>query len=269
MENKYVGILTEKGIVATKEDYDFFIEDETNRDINENNLKILKNDMNPNINEIEYPFMCPIVVYLKDGKGLIQQGHHRFRVCKECGRNINYVITEVRSVTKGQNNGTQDFTIDELVKSYSKQGNVYYKEFYNLRELYSYKTEDDKKCYFYSYTSLEMAMKGTKDNNFKKGEYTYTQEQLESCKQVLERYYKFNQIVEYNKRNANKTIVSAFYILNNRNDFDWKHFFSQCSKPQIKTRINNNWKDIGSMANAKGMIQDIYNSFTRQANFMF
>lgn len=268
MDKKYVGILTEKGIVATKDDYDFFVEDETNRDINEKNLEILKSDMNPNINETEYPFMCPIVVYLKDGKGLIQQGHHRFRVCKECGRNINYVITDIRSVTMGQNNGTQDFNIDELVKSYAKQGNPYYEGLYDLKEIYAYKNKSGNKDYFYSYSALYTAIKEVKSDDFNRGKYTYTQSQYEKGLKLLERYYKFNDVIGYSTK-ANQKIISAFRLLNDRDDFDWEHFFNQCAKNQIKTRVNDNWKAVGTRANAKGMIQDIYNSFTRHTNFKF
>lgn len=258
----YVGLLTEKGIVAGSEDYDWFQLDGANRLIKDEYVDILLDDFNDNINDTEYPFMAPLVVYWKSGmeKGIIQQGHHRFKACVASGRSINYVLTSQKSVTKGQNNGHQDFTIEELVYSYKLQGNQYYNELYKLYEQYDG---------FFSYASIEIAMFGyrktKKDISLKGGNFRYSQSDLENCKNVLKRYIEFNNIIKFSK-SANREIVRAIHETLNRNDFNWEYFIRRCPK---FSNIKDTFTDLSAYKNAKAMFERIYNFSSRETPFYF
>ena len=261
MEN-YVGLLTDKGIVATKKDYNWFELDGANRLIQDEHVDILLNDFNNGIDEVEYPFMSPIVVYFdrKRDKGIIQQGHHRFIACTKTNRNINYVLTNVKSVTKGQNNGHQDFTIEELVYSYKLQGNQSYKELYKIYEQYEG---------FFSYASIEVAMFGyrktRREISLKSGNFAYSQQDLETCKKVLERYIEFNNVIKFG-RSANREIVHALHETLERRDFNWKYFIKRCPK---FSNIKDVFTDVSSYKNAKAMIERIYNFSSREIPFYF
>lgn len=268
---KLIGIMSEYGMIATNKDYDSFEMNITNREIYEEDLESLRNNLNPDINETVYPFMSPIVVYpyFNEEEGrvklLIQQGHHRFIICKEQNRNVNYVVTTVSDTTLGQNLGTQDWKIRDIVYSKMKSGDWCYTEVYNLMEKYEG---------YFSYTCLTVAIKGKKlsgknDNNInlKSGKFSFTEEELESAKDILEKYKKFNELMGYTTTNAN--LLKAMYDANTYPDFDWKHFYDRSTKPSTQARINSNFKEVNSNAVARKVITEVYNFGSRTKIFTY
>ena len=111
-------------------DYDMFVMNELNRDINKATIKNFIKDFETD----GYCTLFPIVVKEQDGKYLIIKGHHRFTACKESNMPVYFTIDNTltnEDLVKGEK--TQNsFKVNDCIKIYSGLGNEQYEKYQQL-----------------------------------------------------------------------------------------------------------------------------------------
>ncbi|MGU8987226.1 hypothetical protein ACV3V0_05875 [Clostridium perfringens] len=259
---EYVGDLTHKGIIT--KDYSWFEYDNTNRRIDEEALSSLEDDFNQDINDTEYPFQAPIIVYWVEGKtkGTIQQGHHRFEVCKRNNREINYIITpHYRHPSRGQEDLHQDWTTSELVESYAKEKIESYILLQKLKESYPK----------YSFAALTVFINSSVCSNDKlrTREFSIKGDATETYTKAVCRIKKFEEfLVASNRTDKPKEVIKVLIEAMERPDFDWKYFIERTNKNASEASVKDAFKSISTNAKAISLIQFYYNNKS-QSNFYF
>jgi hypothetical protein len=261
--DKFPGVITEKGIET--HDYSWFKFDDLNRLLGQEALADLKDDFNEDTKENEYPFQAPIVVYWVRGmtEGVIQQGHHRFTVCKDSNLQIRYTVTDsYRPSSRGQENQHQDWTTDELVQSYAKEG---LEPYFVLQKL---KNEHPT----YSLVVLSAFINGSavstqalRNRSFKL-ELGLADESYGRAKQRIIKFEQFNKVSQRTDRP--KETVKMLVKAMERQDFDWKYFIERAEANCHEARLKPEFKSISTSARAIAMIQFYYNHNSRK-NFFF
>ncbi len=259
--SNFPGVLTEKGIETA--DYSWFKFDDLNRKLDSEALANLRDDFNEDVREFDYPFQSPIVVYWVNGmtEGIIQQGHHRFTVCKGSNRKVRYTITDsYRPSSRGQENHHQDWTTEELVCSYAKEGIEAYKVLQRL------KNEHPN----YSLVVLTTFMNGypgstqsLRERNFK----THCDNEVYGiAKQRIIRFEEFNRAAQ--RTDKPKETVKALVDALKRENFDWKYFIERTLVNAPNAKLKPEFKSISTSARAKALIEYYYNNNSRR-NFYF
>lgn len=260
--NKFVGTLTEKGIV-TKE-YHWFKNDDTNRRLDSEALEELEESMNPNANEEEYPFQAPIVVYW-DGEmsqGVIQQGHHRFHVCKAMNREVNYVITsEYMPPSRNQEYEHQDWETEELVESYAKEDIPSYRVLWEAKRAYPK----------YSFLALSVFFnkKVTSRDYIRRRKFKVDGNVDEALQVALYRIRKYEEFLNACQRNdKSKELIKAFISAYERPDFDWNYFIERCKANSSDIIDRQDYKSVNSNTKATALIMYLYNYNSKKKNII-
>ena len=258
----FIGKLTVKGIKTRK--YDFLKFDETNREIDDEILYDLKNDLCEGISEHEYPFYAPIVCYWKPvmKHAIIQQGHHRFCVCKELNRDIHYVITDnYRQPSRGQEEAHQDWKTKDLVESYVKEGIEDYKLLYKLYN------ENPK----YSLIALTAMINGKicDVKRIRKREFKIENTNIDVERIAKDRIEKYDTFLKISQRSdRGKELITALIRACEREDFNFNYFIERSEKNASEIKIMHDFKSISTKAKAEALIQKYYNYKSRK-NFFF
>ena len=258
----FAGKMTTKGIVT--KDYSWFEMDKTNRKINDKALKELKQDYNKNSRGDEYPFQAPIVVYWVEGmnKGIIQQGHHRYMVCVQEKKEINYIISDCyRPCSMGHETDHQAHGTDELIYSYMMQEKKSYEILHNLKETYPKYAEPTLTLFLNNKISTKPELR--------RGKFIIIEDPEKTHSIALERIRRFEEFLTASGRTERskeliKTIISAL----ERPDFDWDYFIGRCRKNGAESRLRLEYNSITSRAKANALVQFLYNHDSRK-NFYF
>lgn len=263
MATAFPGNVTEKGIETFE--YNWFKFDDLNRLIDQEALDDLKDDFNEDVIDGEYPFQAPIVVYWVKGmtEGIIQQGHHRLTVCKDTNRKVRYIITDsYRPSSRGQENLHQDWTTEELVYSYAKEG------FGSYTILQRLKNEHPT----YSLVVLTAFLNGSASstqslrNREFKLELDSSDEAYGRAKQRIIKFEQFNKVT--GRTDRPKETVKWLIRAMERLDFDWKYFIERAKANAPEANIRTEFKSISTSSRAKAMISFYYNHNSRK-NFVF
>lgn len=258
----FPGEITAKGIETYE--YNWFKFDDLNRLIDHEALSDLKDDFNEDTKDGEYPFQAPIVVYWVKGmtEGIIQQGHHRFTVCKETKRQIRYSITDsYRPASRGQESVHQDWTTEELVYSYAKEGLEPYVVLQKLKNEHP----------SYSLVVLTTFVNGKTVQTQALRERLFTletnkEEAYGIAKQRIIRFEEFNKAAQ--RSDKPKETVKALIKALDRPDFDWKYFIERTTANAPDARLKPEFNSISTSARATALIQFYYNHNSRR-NFFF
>lgn len=260
----YPGQITAKGIETN--DYSWFKSDFLNRVIDREALADLRDDFNEDVSETEYPFQAPIVVYWVKGmtEGIIQQGHHRFAVCQEENRGIRYTVTDsYRPSSRGQENQHQDWTTEELVESYAKEGIESYKILQKLKNEHPNVSLVVLTTFINGYPA---STQGLRERNFKTEKDTPIEEVYGVAKQRIIRFEEFNKAAQRTDK-PKETVKALIKALENEN-FNWKYFIERTTANAPEARLKPEFKSISTSARAKALIQFYYNHNSRK-NFFF
>lgn len=258
----YPGEITDKGIETFE--YNWFKFDDLNRRLDQEALNDLKDDFNEDVKEREYPFQAPIVVYWVKGmtEGVIQQGHHRFTVCEENKRMVRYTITDAyRPSSRGQENQHQDWTTEELVYSYAKEGLESYSVLQKLKNEYP----------TYSLVVLAAFINGSSVSTQSLRNRLFnielpTNEAYGRAKQRIIRFEEFNKAAQ--RTDKPKETVKTLIKSMNRPDFDWKYFIERTTSNAREAKLKPEFNSISTSARAIALIQFLYNHNSRK-NFFF
>lgn len=259
----FPGNLTIKGIETNE--YSWFREDEYNRPLDNEALLELKDDFNQDVKDGDYPFQAPIVVYWVKGmtEGIIQQGHHRFAVCKDENRVVRYIVTDVyRPSSRGQENQHQDWSTEELISSYAREGIEPYVVLQKLKNEHPSYSLVVLTTFLNNYP---VSTKYLRDRLFKLS-ITDTEEAYGKAKQRILRFEEFNKSAD--RTDKPKETVRALIVAMERTDFDWNYFLERAKVNAREIRLRPEFKSISTSARATGLIQFLYNHNSRK-NFFF
>lgn len=259
--NGLPGTLNASGTITTT-NYDFFKDDELNREKDEDALLDLQDDFNQDINETEYPFQAPIVVFWKEGmqNAIVNQGHHRLEVCKRTEREINYVITNhFRPSSRGQETEHQAWTTQELVKSYALEGIPSYTILNRL------KVENPE----FSYMALAVFLNKTSTSKEKLRNRKFELLTGATYERANERIKKYNEFKQAAKRDDNSKEVIRVLVNAMENPlFDWKYFLERAAANAGEVKTRTEFASISTNARATSLIQFYYN-YNSKKNFYF
>lgn len=261
--DKFPGELTIKGLET--DEYSWFSFDSFNRKLDKEALSNLKDDLNEDVKDGEYPFQAPVVVYWVNGmtEGVIQQGHHRFTVCKEEERRIRYTITDsYRPSSRGQENQHQDWTTEELVFSYSEEGIESYKLLQKLKNEHPNYSLVVLTTFINGYPASSQSLR---ERNFKTDKSTQ-KENYGLAKQRIIKFEEFNRAAQRTDK-PKETVKVLIEALGNVN-FDWKYFIERTSANAQNAKLHPEFKSISTKARAKALIEFYYNHNSRKNFFL-
>lgn len=255
----FPGELTPMGMITN--DYSKFEMHNLNRVIKGEKLEALKKNLNHNAGESDYPFSAPIVVYWEEGKGVIQQGHHRFLICKEQNRKIAYVITNCdRSPAEGQ--WGQDWAVEDYVYSFSNE------KFEGFPLLQKMKREFPH----YSLIALTTFINGkpTSASSLKKKKFVLISDnQTEVYKKAKKRIKKFEEFQTAAQRSdKSKEVIRALIEASESFGFDWGYFIKRTRANANEVKRKPEFSSISKLATAKALITFYYNYNSRNDQFI-
>lgn len=255
------GKLLNTGGIVTK-NYDWFIADKYNRNLDEDALLELQEDLNQDIEEEEYPFQAPIVVYWTEGmeNGIISQGHHRFEVVKRLNRDLVYVITNTfRPSSRGQETEHQSWTTEELVQSYAREGIESYVILNVLKEKHPR----------YSYAALSVFLNDTSTSKDKLRERKFQLNSSASLDRAEERIAKYEEFKQAAVRDDNsKEVIRVIVQAIDTPSFDWNYFIERTKANASEAKIRLEFSSISTNARATSLVQFYYNHKSKK-NFFF
>lgn len=261
LTNGLPGKLNPTGTITTT-NLDFFVDDELNREKDEDALLDLQDDFNQDINDHEYPFQAPIVVFWQEGmnKAIVNQGHHRLEVCKRTNREINYVVTNFfRPSSRGQESQHQAWTTEDLVKSYALEGIESYTVLNRL------KTENPE----FSYMALAVFLNNTPSSKDKLRNRDFTLIPGASYEKASERIKKYNEYKRMAMREDNSKEVIRVLVNAMENPlFDWGYFLERAASNAAEVKTRPEFASISTNARATSLIQFLYN-YKSKKNFYF
>lgn len=255
------GTLLATGGIVTK-DYNWFIPDQYNRNLDEDALLELQEDLNQDISEDEYPFQAPIVVYWKPDMdhGIISQGHHRFEVVKRLNRELVYVLTNTfRPSSRGQETEHQSWTTEELVKSYAREEIDAYVILNALKEKHPR----------YSYAALSVFLNDTATSKDKLRERKFQLNSGASLNRAEERIAKYEEFKQAAVRDDNsKEVIRVIVQAIDNPSFDWDYFIERTKANASEAKIRLEFNSISTNARATSLVQFYYNHKSKK-NFYF
>lgn len=255
------GNLLQTGGIVTK-NYDWFIPDQYNRQLDEDALLELQEDLNQDISDEEYPFQAPIVVFWTPemNHGIISQGHHRFEVVKRLNRELKYVITNTfRPSSRGQETEHQSWTTEELVQSYAREG---FEPYVLLNKL-----KVDHSRYSYAALSVFLNNNATSKDKLRSREFKlHSDASLERAEERIAKYEEFKKATmrEDNSKEVIRVIVQAI----DNPSFDWEYFIDRCKANAAEAKDRTQFSSISTNARATSLIQFYYNHKSKK-NFYF
>lgn len=255
------GTLLATGGIVTK-DYNWFIPDQYNRNLDEDALLELQEDLNQDISEDEYPFQAPIVVYWQPDMdhGIISQGHHRFEVVKRLNRQLVYVLTNTfRPSSRGQETEHQSWTTEELVKSYAREEIDAYVILNALKEKHPR----------YSYAALSVFLNDTATSKDKLRERKFQLNSGASLNRAEERIAKYEEFKQAAVRDDNsKEVIRVIVQAIDNPSFDWDYFIERTKANASEAKIRLEFNSISTNARATSLVQFYYNHKSKK-NFYF
>ncbi|MEA5461588.1 ParB/Srx family N-terminal domain-containing protein [Arcicella sp. LKC2W] len=196
-------------ILKTNKYYMFDIE--VNKPLDERHLKKLKKA----IVEKDLGEHFPIDVIVKDGKLMVVNGQHRFRVRKDLGLVIYYKITNLtlEEIRSAETN-TKDWTKSDYVHYYAKMGVSSYILLQRLEDIFQMK--------FGGYSSTLFTISTDK---FNKGEFVFNEKDFDRVSKILRLYLDLVEIFPF--KPDKKVLIAALRYVLTVDGFDREYFISK------------------------------------------
>ena len=246
------GVITTGGVI-TKE-YSFFKIDKRNREIEEKGIKGLEDSFKEYIeNDQIYPFQVAITIYWELGmeQGIIQQGRHRYNICKEQGREIAYTTTHRNiSPNEFQSSGNQEYKIGQAIKSIAEDGNESYMVLHKLSEKYCKYSMGALTTFL---TGKIWANKSLTDRNF--FIKINLEEARERAEYRIEKYEEF--LVHAKRKDKSKELIKLFIeVLDNMKIGEWEYHMTRVSLNKEDIEV----ESVSSNIQAIALIKRLFNT---------
>lgn len=248
-------------IIRTTTNYELFGFISGNRNINNSNLKKIKDSLSKN-----YIDTNAIICILDDDEKQplkIVDGQHRFEACKELGLKVSYIIDSKLKMSDILNNITlmntasKEWDVNDFMVSESKKGNENYRRY---QEIYNMTSNTfDHQAIFYILNSLKQRTY-INFEMFKNGKLEFTQKDYEILKNRIQTLSKFNTFSEKgNKRHYQK----ALNDLMNVKKFDVNRMLFKLG--ELSQRV----EKTNTITGALKQLADIYNHKLRSDKIAF